>query len=244
MSIHRNRLVTAISNTPGTGGALTIAAASPGYRTFAAGDNGLLFDVVIVDGTAWEVRTDCTYTHSGTSLSRGTREDSSTGADVSLTSAAIVTATPSAGKWALVENVLDGALTRVTNNGSTVQTMGTGTTKVNTALTTVEANPYTWWDTTNKKFTPTRAGYYLCYCSAQQGGSSSQIQAQFYKNGATAGGITGAAPTGAYAVSICSGIAHCNGTTDYLEMYLYSSTGGALSAGATNTYVSFLYLSP
>lgn len=94
---HRNRLVTAISNTPSTTGALTIAAAASGYRTFGAGDNGLSFDVSIVDGTDWEIRTGCVYTHSGTSLARGTMEDSSTGSAISLTSAAVVTVTMSAG---------------------------------------------------------------------------------------------------------------------------------------------------
>jgi len=94
---HRNRLVTAISNTPGASGALTIAAAAPGYRTFGAADDGLSFDVSIVDGTAWEIRTGCVYTHSGTSLSPGTLEDSSTGSAINLTSAAVVTVTMTAG---------------------------------------------------------------------------------------------------------------------------------------------------
>ncbi len=94
---HRNRLVTAISNTPGASGALTIAAAASGYRTFGAGDNGLSFDVSIVDGTSWEIRTGCVYTHSGTSLARGTLEDSSTGSAITLTSSAVVTVTMTAG---------------------------------------------------------------------------------------------------------------------------------------------------
>jgi len=76
---------------------LTIAAAASGYRTFGASDDGLSFDVSIVDGTAWEIRTGCVYTHAGTSLARGTLEDSSTGSAITLTSAAVVTVTMSAG---------------------------------------------------------------------------------------------------------------------------------------------------
>jgi len=95
-STHRNRLVTAISNTPGAAGALTIAAAASGYRTFGAADDGLSFDVSIIDGTAWEIRTGCVYTHSGTSLSRGTLEDSSTGSAIALTSSAVLTVTMTA----------------------------------------------------------------------------------------------------------------------------------------------------
>lgn len=96
MATHKNRLVTTISNTPSTTGALTISTAQSGYRTFVAGDDGKSFDVVIVDGTAWEVRTACTYTHSGTSLARGTLEDSSTGSAIDLTSSAVVTVTATA----------------------------------------------------------------------------------------------------------------------------------------------------
>lgn len=96
MSVYRNRYVCTISNTPGTSGALTISTAQSGFQTFQSGDNGLLFDVLIVDGTAWEVRTNCTYTHSGTSLSRGTLEASSTGSAISLTSLAVVTVTATA----------------------------------------------------------------------------------------------------------------------------------------------------
>jgi len=96
-STHRNRLITAISNTPSTTGSLIIASAAAGYRTFGAADNGLSFDVSIVDGTAWEIRTGCVYTHAGTSLSRGTLEDSSTGSAIALTSAAVLTVTMTAG---------------------------------------------------------------------------------------------------------------------------------------------------
>lgn len=85
-----NRLQCAITNAPGTAGALTVGAAASGCRTFGAAQNGLTFTVTITDGTAWEVRSGCTYTHAGTSLSRGVLVDSSTGSAISLTSAATV----------------------------------------------------------------------------------------------------------------------------------------------------------
>ena len=96
MSTARNRYRCTISNTPGTSGDLTVSTAESGFVTFAAADNGLSFDVVITDGSAWEVRRDCTYTHSGTSLGRGTLEGSSTGSAISLTSSAVVTVTATA----------------------------------------------------------------------------------------------------------------------------------------------------
>lgn len=86
---HVNRLKCTVSGTPGTG-TITVSTASSGFRTFAAGDDGLTFSCLFLDGTAWEVATGCTYTHSGTTLTRGTLENSSTGSAISLTSAATV----------------------------------------------------------------------------------------------------------------------------------------------------------
>ena len=100
---HKNFLKTTISAVAGSGlGAFTIDAASSGYRTFGAGDDGLTFDgVTISEGTAWEVRNGCVYTHSGTSLSRGTLMDSSTGSAIAFTSAAVVSQSGAAGFAAL-----------------------------------------------------------------------------------------------------------------------------------------------
>lgn len=96
---HKNRVRAAIGNAPGLAGALTLGAAAAGYRTLGASDDGLSFDVLLTDATlgdAWEVRTGCTYTHAGTTLARGTLEDSSTGAAIALTSSTVVTVTATA----------------------------------------------------------------------------------------------------------------------------------------------------
>lgn len=86
---HRDRVKVGVSGTPGTG-TITLGSAASGFQAFQAGDNGLTFSVTLRDGTAWETATGCTYTHSGTTLTRGTRQASSTGAALSLTSAATV----------------------------------------------------------------------------------------------------------------------------------------------------------
>lgn len=90
MSSHANRVKMSVSGTPGTG-TITLGSASSGYQSFASayGANATV-DVLVTDGTAWEVARACTYTHSGTTLSRGTFEASSTGSAISLTSSAIV----------------------------------------------------------------------------------------------------------------------------------------------------------
>jgi hypothetical protein len=93
---YKDRLVTTVSAVASAGaGAFTISTASSSYQTFGAGDDGLTFEVTALEGTAWEVF-EGTYTHSGTSLSRGTLIASSTGSRVTFTTAAVLTATPSA----------------------------------------------------------------------------------------------------------------------------------------------------
>lgn len=91
-------LVTTISNTPSTTGSFTISSAAarassaPSHVTFGASHDGLTFKARIHEPStgAWELRKGCTYTHSGTTLSRGTLEASSTGSAIDFTSAAIV----------------------------------------------------------------------------------------------------------------------------------------------------------
>ena len=88
---HVNRLQTTVSAVGSSGtGSFTISSAVSGFRTFVSGDDNKTFSCLFTEGTAWEVATGCTYTHSGTTLTRGTRESSSTGSAVTFTSAAIV----------------------------------------------------------------------------------------------------------------------------------------------------------
>lgn len=246
---HRNRLVTAISNAPGTTGALTIAAAASGYRTFGAGDNGLSFDVSIVDGTAWEIRTGCVYTHSGTSLARGTREDSSTGADISLTSSAVVTVTMSAGMGNVLENVARNAGYVYATNSGASQTLtnsawnrlkGSSESGVFDAQTADERG---WWDATIARFQPTISGKYLFAFSTLAAFTVNAAgvitcAAAVYKNGAALlrgtrfeyyESRTTGTPNGG---SMAYGIIELNGSTDYLEPWLYVT--GPVTAVSTS----------
>jgi hypothetical protein len=86
--IHINRIKQAITGTPGTG-TVTLGAAAAGFKALGASQNAQTFSVLFSEGSAWEIATGCTYTHSGTTLTRGTLEDSSTGSRISLTSAAV-----------------------------------------------------------------------------------------------------------------------------------------------------------
>lgn len=233
---HRNRLVTAISNAPGAAGALTIASAAAGYRTFGAADNGLEFDVSIVDGTAWEICTGCVYTHAGTSLSRGTLEDSSTGSAIALSSAAVVTVTLVAGlgqqfTTAAVYN----AATILGNNSTQSTTCPSGSvTKVGLGF--VSSNPHGWWNTGNERFLPTVAGYYFLrtYVQLSQANTTAQEFTAFIrKNGSAspefcAAGVFLPNVNASPALS-ASDLIYLNGTSDYLELFMYQSNGGSAS---------------
>lgn len=221
---YRNRLVTAISNTPGTSGALTIASAASGYRTFTAADDGLSFDVSIVDGTAWEIRTGCVYTHSGTSLSRGTLEDSSTGSAINLTSAAVVTVTMSAGMGNGISRLLDTGFVFVQNDNSATQSLAASTaTKIAAALAVEVSDTNGWWDHANKKFQPTRAGKYMITASIgiSSVAASKEALIDLYKNGAAfvrLCRLATAAPTNWPCLS-GSAVVALNGSTDYIEVF-------------------------
>jgi hypothetical protein len=89
MPSHKNR-VQMTTATTGTG-TITLGSASSGYQTFAAAYGGnATVDILIVDGTAWEVARNCTYTNVGTTVTRGTLEASSTGSAISLSGSAVV----------------------------------------------------------------------------------------------------------------------------------------------------------
>ena len=139
MSTHANRVQMTVSGTPGTG-TITLNAASSGYRSFATayGANATV-DVLITEGTAWEVARDCTYTHSGTTLGRGTLENSSTGSAVSFTSAAVVSVIATA-HWG---NRAEGALQAVTPGGRLTLESGVPVSATDqTAKTTIYYTPY------------------------------------------------------------------------------------------------------
>lgn len=154
---HKNRLVCTVSAVASSGlGAWTVSTAQSGYRTFAAGDDAKTFDVVAVEGTAWEVRTGCTYTHSGTTLSRGTLEDSSTGSAITFTSACVLSVTLSAGR----ANALEVALQSLIPGGRLTLTSGTPvTTSDVTGATSIYYTPYVsngiaLWDSAQTKWVP------------------------------------------------------------------------------------------
>lgn len=138
-ALHKNNVSMTVSGTPGTG-TITLGSASSGSQSFATAYGAdATVDVRITDGTAWEVARNCTYTHSGTTLDRGTLEASSTGSAISLTSAAVVSVVMTAEKGNRVES----ALQAVTPGGRLTLESGVPvSTTDQTAKTSVYYTPY------------------------------------------------------------------------------------------------------
>jgi hypothetical protein len=85
-----NRVRFTLANNPGASGDLIVDNAAAKYKRLGAAHDGATDTYLIEQGSAWEIRSGCTYTHGTSTLSRGTLEESSTGAAVAFTSAAIV----------------------------------------------------------------------------------------------------------------------------------------------------------
>lgn len=127
----KNRVGNATATT-GTG-TITLGAAESGYQSFSAayGANANV-DILIEDGTAWEIARDCTYTHSGTTLTRGTLEASSTGSAISLSGSAKIYVIESAER---MRRTVGGYLEHSSHDGTAAVTGVVGTLHVFTALT-------------------------------------------------------------------------------------------------------------
>ena len=94
--------------------------------------------------------------------------------------------------------------------------------------------------TTNYRFTPTVAGYYLITASIGWNGSATGYTSiNIYKNGSNAfnGGYVSNSSVGP--VVTASSIFLANGTTDYFEIYCAQSSGGALSGGSNGAPYTF-----
>jgi len=79
--------------------------------------------------------------------------------------------------------------------------------------------------TTNYRFTPTVAGYYqINFRSRTIGTSSTATYFSIHKNGSPAGINSAALATNAgfQSMQTVSGIIYCNGSTDYIEFYVYN----------------------
>lgn len=251
MSTHKNRVKMTVSGTPGTG-TVTLGSASSGYQSFATAYGGnATVDILIEEGTAWEVCRDCTYTNSGTTVTRGTLEASSTGSAVSFTSAAVVSVIATAGFGNDLEKQIARGVVIVRNDGSTTTSLSASTFTKLACINSEEYDPNGWWDNSNQKFQPTRAGRYLIVAGSQltMAGGPGVIASYLlvaYKNGTSfahlaRGWISGSGNVGVSGACITD----LNGSSDYIEPYGWQNDSASRStvAGADRQFFMASYLS-
>jgi hypothetical protein len=93
-------------------------------------------------------------------------------------------------------------------------------------------------------FNPQVAGYYQIIASIRDntgGAANSQWVSLIYKNGSAYSATVSNTPsTGVVGiVSTCSNIIYMNGTTDYLQQYVYQNNGSTLATNSNATYSFF-----
>jgi hypothetical protein len=95
------------------------------------------------------------------------------------------------------------------------------------------------YDTSTYRFTPNKAGYYQ-YNFSQLAPSTGQTYVAIYKNGNEV--KTAHSPTAAPGILNNSALIYMNGSTDYVECYIYSSTGGTFSASEKWGYIDGVWI--
>jgi len=89
------------------------------------------------------------------------------------------------------------------------------------------------------KFTPTVAGYYQVNGVIHfNSGSTALCSVAIYKNGGAYSQGTTLAPSTVYAIGHGGTVVYMNGSTDYLELYVYVSNTSPLLGGSSNTSFS------
>jgi hypothetical protein len=93
--------------------------------------------------------------------------------------------------------------------------------------------------TTNYRFTPLVAGYYQINGNTVLGLLSGTIGTQIYKNGSGASLGTYGTQIGGFGSSAVSTLIYLNGSTDYVELYVYQTSGVSQNTSASATNTSF-----
>lgn len=91
----------------------------------------------------------------------------------------------------------------------------------------------------SSRFTPTVAGYYQIGCNVTLGTTIGEFVIAVYKNGSAFRYLLDYTPTSTYAFS--SGVlVSMNGSTDYLEIYVYQSSGVNKTVSSLSYFQGFL----
>jgi hypothetical protein len=96
------------------------------------------------------------------------------------------------------------------------------------------------YDTNNNfassRFTPTVAGYYqISAASNVSGGTTAELSIAVYKNGSGHRQGSDFITAGSQYSQSISTLVYCNGSTDYIEIYLYIATAGKSTGTGDNS---------
>jgi hypothetical protein len=122
---------------------------------------------------------------------------------------------------------------------SLTQTFGSATvTKV--LFQTEDFDTNSNYDTSNSRFTPTVAGYYQINATARTNALNGELSLILYKNGSQYYQGSNTVSSANYN-QIGSCLIYCNGTTDYIEVYVYTSSSiGSIAANLSTRFNGFL----
>lgn len=220
------------TGTTGTG-TITLGSAVTGWLSFANSgvQNGDTITYAIVEGNNREIGRGV-YTSSGTTLTRSVLKSTASNTPITLAGNAVVFITAAA------EDISQGPVFSAYNSIATSLTNSVAT---KLQYSNVEYDTASCYDAaTNYRFTPNVAGYYLVNGSCCVSASSGVIHVEIYKNGSVAKVGNQVANNAAFAQADASVIVFLNGSTDYVELYGYQSSGGSVSV-YTGGQPSFCY---
>jgi len=125
-------------------------------------------------------------------------------------------------------------------DGATGASLTAGVVTKVTAFTSEVFDTNSNFDTANSRFTPTVAGYYTIASTVRADASTGVLHIYIYKNGAAyaAGGFQSLPSNTANNASTCSTLMYMNGTTDYVEVYIFSGSSNTTNTGAGQTWFS------
>ena len=136
-----------------------------------------------------------------------------------------------------------GNVTLAAGNGPAFEGTASGSQSVNSGAYTKVLFATENYDTnsnfTSSTFTPTIAGYYQINCNVTLGTTAGEFVLAVYKNGSLSKLLLDYTPTNTYAFS--SGVLiSMNGSTDYLDIYVFQSSGTAKTVSSLSYFQGFL----
>jgi hypothetical protein len=96
------------------------------------------------------------------------------------------------------------------------------------------------YDTTLYRFTPTVAGYYAIYARVFMAPTSGRGAVSIYKNGSdVAQTLTVSSAVNGGISFVGEAVVSCNGSTDYIEAYVYQESGVSVSINTSANLTTF-----